>query len=487
MSFKVKNFLPLSLAFVPALSYALAVDWHGSFGVDSTMITDYRRIESKTENAINDGSQEVHLDTGSKDSLSFQSYIFKLSPDILINDTATLKFDLTTGPYYGGFLGDSAQTSTATSGDGGLFYYNQAKSAALNIKKLYLELNADTATYHIGRHSFHWGMGAMINNGNEDWDRHSYSRDGVTMFFKFNNFYVTPFWSGSSNDSTNGTGFTRATDSKEFGSAFLYDNKEKEVSFGAYYSKKTSNAFNQFYKNSDGSQLLGANNVKLLDLYYKQVKSRFTFTAEIPLLSGELGHVYDSTSVTTYSAKAALTSFAYQLNDSWNIAFDGGQVSGNTGVTSKFSAAYLNPNFQIANLLFRYNMSAVKVTTNASGIYDSYLTNARYYKLKAAYNAEKWSFDSSFILAKALETAAAGSSAFNHSNGKVFNALTTQSDDLGKEIDFNAKYKWNKEVSVGAGFAYLMTGDYFAYTNDVSKSNKSKNSMLLQINTLVKF
>jgi hypothetical protein len=119
-------------------------------------------------------------------------------------------------------------------------------------------------------------------------------------------------------------------------------------------------------------------------------------------------------------------------------------------------------------------------------LYDSYITNARYFKLRSTYNSEKWTFDSAIIYALAMETAKTGVQAFNHTTGKIFTAAAEQSNKLGTEIDVNAKYRWNNEVSIGSGLGYLITGDYFAFTNTASP-NAVKSSMLLQINTAVSF
>jgi hypothetical protein len=485
VSLKLRNLLPLSLAVLPTLSYALPVDWHGAFGVDSTMITQFRRITSGDYTTTGDGSQELGLDTSKKAALSFQSYLFKLSPDIIVNDAATLKAELTTGYANGGMLGDSPSTSSATtSTNPALYYYNQASGSNLNVRKAYLELNADTATYFIGRHTINWGLGAILNDGKNDWDRHASSRDGVTVFFKFNNFYVTPFWSKSSN-----TGLSRSTNAKEYGSSFLYDNKEKDIAMGLLYVKKTSNNFNGFYTstvNSTTAITEGDTDIKLTDIYFKKIFGKFNFAVEVPLMTGNLGHVYSSTTVSEYSTKAILLQSNYQASDSWNFGIDAGDVSGSDGSTTKVSATYLNPNYQIANLLFRYNLNAVANYTSQS-VYDSYMTNAQYVKLKGSFSTEKWTFDSALIYAKAKEVAKSGSLAFNHTKNKYFTAVANQSDSLGTEFDFNMKYHWNKEVSIGSSLGYLFTGDYFAFTNDTANNNTVKNSMALQVNTLITF
>ena len=486
MSVNLKKLFTLSLVTLPIASHALPVDWHGSFGVDSTMITDYRHLNNKTVNTTGNNTQETALAAGLKADASFQTYILRLAPDVIINDTATFKSEFTTGYASGGFLGDKPATSVSSNGNVTNYYYNQAGSQNLTLKKAYVELNADTATWLIGRHTIDtWALGAMFSDGKDEsgrdtWDRFAYSRDGVTAKFKFNNFYVTPFWTQSSN-----TGVTRSTDSKEWGSSFLYDNKEKEIAFGLYYSKKSNNSFNSFYKGIDGSTNLGATDLKVTDIYFKKIFGKFNFALEIPLQTGELGHVINSTTDTTISSKAILFQSNYQHNDAWTFGFDFGDVSGNDGNTGKFSASYLNPNYQVANILFHYNRNAFADGSTES-IFDSYITNTRYFKLRANYLSEKWNLDFGFITASAKEVAKAGVASYNHTKNKFFTASQNQSDSLGSELDFNARYKWNKEISIGTGLGYFMTGDYFAFT-DTATPNKVKNSLLLQINTLITF
>jgi hypothetical protein len=489
MSKQLQKLLAMTvLALLPVASQALPIDWHGSFGVDSTLISDLRRIKAKdinTDISTNLVTQEVGLDSGKKGSASWQSYIFKLAPTMVINDAATFFGELSTGYANGGYLGDSPQTDKASGNGAPLYYHNQAQGQSITVKKAYLELYSDTATYMIGRHTYEWGLGAIYNDGNEAWDRHASSRDGITMKLKIGNFHVSPFWSKVSNP-----GYTDATNTKEYGAALLYDNQERDIAFGLLYGKKSSDANATFYKTTMNVPTpgvsLGANDITVTDLYFKKVFGKFDMAIEVPLMSGDLGKTTATTSSTTYSAKAFLLQTNYKHTDSWTIGFDGGQVSGHDGSTAKFSALYLNPNYQVANLLFRYNMAALGSGQSAS-VYDSYITNARYFKLRSSYNSEKWTFDSAIIYAKALEVAKAGLVSYNHTNNKMFTATTSQSDSLGTEIDFNAKYHWNKEISIGSGLGYLFTGDYFSYTNDATKTNAKKSSLLLQVNTSVTF
>lgn len=474
------------LAVVPATSFALPIDWHGAFGVDSTLISGYRRVKATTaQTATNDGSQEVGLDAGGKDSANWLSYVFKLAPTMIINDAATFKAELTTGYANGGMLGDSAQTDVNGSNNIPVYYHNQAKGSSVNIKKAYLELYSDTATYVIGRHTYQWGLGAIYNDGSNTWDRHASSRDGITMKLKVGNFHVHPFWSKVAN-----TGLTTATDVKEYGIGLLYDNAERDIAFGIMYGVKSSNGSNTTLTSTiqtPTAQNVGETDVKITDIYLKKTWDKFDIAVEVPLMSGDLGRTIGGGQIVSYSTKAVLAQTNYRLNDSWTLGLDGGHVNGHDGSTSKFGALYLNPNYQVANLLYRYNIGAIGNGGVNGSVYDSYITNSMYLKLRSSYSTEKWVFDTAIIYAKALEVAEAGKSAYNHSKNKLFTATTTQSDDLGTEIDMNATYKWNNEISIGAGLGYLITGDYFGYTNTPGTTNEAKSSLLLQVNTSVTF
>lgn len=485
MTMSLNRFLAIALlAVVPATSFALPIDWHGAFGVDSTLISGFRRVKATSEQSTsNPGSQEVGLDTGKKDSANWLSYVFKLSPTMIINDAATFKAELTTGYANGGYLGDSSQSDRADKNRIPLYYHNQAANSSVNIRKAYLELYSDTATYVIGRHTYQWGLGAIYNEGANTWDRHSSSRDGITMKLKVGNFHVTPFWSKVAN-----TGLTTATDVKEYGVGLLYDNAERDIAFGLIYGIKKSNSGNTVLTTSietPASQPVGETDVKITDIYFKKTWDKFDVAVEVPLMSGDLGSTNTSGKVTSYSTKAVLAQSNFRMNDSWTFGLDAGHVGGHDGSSSKFGALYLNPNFQIANLLYRYNVAAVGDKTQS--IYDSYITNSLYFKLRTSYSTEKWVFDTAVIHAKALEVATAGKASYNHTKNKIFTAATTQSDSLGTEIDVNATYKWNNEISIGAGLGYLITGDYFSFTNDPNIKNEAKSSMLLQVNTSVTF
>lgn len=492
MTMSLNRFLAITLlAVVPATSFALPIDWHGSFGVDTTILTGARKVKSKTNiTNTNAGSQEVALDVGEKENAEWQSYIFKLNPTMIINDAATFKAELTTGYANGGYLGDSFQSDKTNANTVPLYYHTQSTNgSSVNVRKAYLELYSDTATYLIGRHTSNWGLGAIYNDGQDTWDRLASSRDGVTMRLKIGNFYVSPFWSKVSNGGgTNSGVLTKATSATELGVGLLYDNDERDIAFGILYTVRSSHNraanFNSTIDSPYTAVALGDTSVKITDLYLKKELGKFDVAVEVPLISGDIGKLTNG-SARSYSAKAVVLQTNYRANDFWTFGLDGGQIAGDDGSTSKFGAVYLHPNYQVANILFRYNLNAL--ANSDQSVYDSYITNALYLKLRSSYSTEKWTFDTGVIYAKAQETATVGRKAFNHTKNRYFTAATTQSDDLGTEIDLNATYKWNNEIKIGAGFGYLLTGDYFAFTNDAINKNEAKSSMVLQLNTSVTF
>jgi hypothetical protein len=473
---------------------ALPIDWHGAFGVDTTLLDNFRRIESTTDNSNNTGL-EPGLTSGNHGAAHFESYIFRLNPNIIINDSASLKGEFSSGYGRGGYLGEASQTNLEGSFGNALYHLNGQDGAnSIVLNQFYLQLFSDTATYEIGRHTTHWGLGAVENDGGKLWDRHASSRDGITMKVKVGSFYFQPFWSKVAQ----GASLTRATDIKQWGFSLLYDNPERDLSFGILYSLKENNSFNASVVTDinnpsttnptvDNTVAIGSADIKTTDIYAKKTIGDFDVAIEVPLMSGEIGNLY-GVGQTSYEAKAYIIESNYNLNESWSIGLDAGMVSGDKGDTGSFAAMFLNPNYQVANFLFRYNLRAISATTTTQSIYDSYVTNAQYIKFKAGYKGETWDWDFAVLTATAQETATTGSAAYNHeANHRISSSNTTQDANMGIEVDINFRYKWNKEISVGGGVGYLMTGDYFTYTNDTTVVNTASNALAIQVNTGVSF
>ncbi len=476
----------LSAALASSATIALPIDWHGELQFDTNKIQDFRKIDSTVDNsASTTGTQEIPLAGGSLSSASFQSYIFKLSPEIIINDSTTVKAEFTTGSGYGGRFGDSSTKRDASTGDPrfttGLYTFDTVRDNNLNVTQLYANFYADTATYTVGRHAAHWALGALHNNGEDKSSRHSTIRDGVTVDLKIGNFNLDLYYSKISSADN----LTKSGRIKESGVSILYNNLDREFAFGILYAKNKSSSDATLVSDITNTNL-GKTDVKITDIYLKKSWDKFTTEIEVPLMSGEIGDVYSTTSNedTKYKAKAFLIHNTYNLNNNHTLNLNFGQIGGDDGLENSYNALYLHPNYQVANLLFRYNLYAVSDT--AQNIYDSYVTNATFVKFAHTYTTTKWSWTNSFVWAKADESAQAGSDAYNHSTSKKFTATFSQEDDLGIELDSNFNYMWNSSVTLGGNFGYLLTGDYWGY-NDSATPNEAKDTYILQAFANIKF
>lgn len=480
-----KKILSFIFFIAPQLTLALPIDWHGVLGFDTNIIDAYRRIDNNSFSGNSDGTQEIELPSGDSVNGNWQSYVFRLQPNIVINDSATVKAELSSGYARGGFVGETGN-STLASNDGlanQLYPMNfSSGSDGLIVNQLYAELYADTATYVLGRQPQHFGLGAVVNSGEGTWDRFSYLRDGITIKVQLGNFKIEPYWTRVDQ----GDSLTKGTRVKDYGVSLLYDSVEKDMAFGVLYNKKQTTGNSSNYStsvNSGSIQSLGASDIKLINLYFRKALGNFNFAAEVPILSGEFGNLYGG--VTAYKAKAFVAEADYKLSESWSLGLNAGKVNGDDGRQTSFEAMYLNPNYQVANLLFRYNLRGI-ADNSSYNVYDSYINNASYLKFSAHYFTEKWKWDFGVIYAKADQVATAGNTAYNHLRNEVFTANFNQSSDLGTEFDTSFEYKWNSEITIGGNFGYLLTGDYFSYTNTATE-NTITNSYILQLQAAISF
>lgn len=473
MSFKFKYLWPLVL--LSQNLYAAPIDWKGTFAFDTQIIKDVRRTSENCTTA--NGSQCINPE---ESNARFQSMILKLNPNLIINDAVTIKGELTTGnDGRGGNLGSSTSIPEERNSGGGS-YYTQNTQSTLNVNQIYAEIYADTALYKIGRFSKNWGLGAVVNGGNDTWDRFYSGYEGIEAQLKLGSFYLTPMWAKlhTSNEAANGR-----YDAYEVSLAGLYDNSNRNLKVGVYYSQKEVQTNNTLY---DGATDSGSQNVTLIDVFVQKEWNNFTLSLEIPMLSGEVNNLYN-TQDASFDSNAYILETTYQANSKWELGLNAGMVKGDDGESDSFEGMYLHPNYKKSMIMFRYNYNAFMDNTNQSDIFNASIVNTTYAQFFANYTSGEWTWKMSVLWAKANEVASSGSDFYDHDKQAVVTALADQSDDLGYELNLSFDYQWNPNIIFSGLIGYHLVGDYYSFANDPNNDLDTANVMLTGMQLGIKF
>jgi hypothetical protein len=444
-------------------AYSLPIDWSGTFGVDTHLLNNVCRTGDNIVAQTPSGTQGISGDCG----VHFQTYLLKLNPQIIVNDGVTLKGEFSSGHLRGGFLGDNSTASADGSASNSYFFTTPAQRSALNINQMYMELYADTALVKIGRMSKHYGLGIVFDGGSDPWDRFFTMYDGIEAEMKIGNFGLIPYWAKISSydnqDDANGMGAqpSGGWDVRETGVTAKYDNKNRDLIVSVLYAKRFAERRNSLYSG------VGKSEVTVIEPFISKKWNKFKVAAEGSIQTGDYGDVYQDGTNAKLSTNAYIVEASYSLNPKWDIGLVAGQVQGDKGETGKFEAAYLHPNYHVAELMFRYNYPSFNEGTRS--IFDSSITNSQFYKLHGHYKTDKWTWKSALIMASALETAQAGNRSYHHESNYSFASNQKQADDLGFELDFGFDYRWNPNVTISGYYAYWKVGDYYAFSNDTEE------------------
>lgn len=454
-------------------AFALPIDWNGVFGVDTHLLNNVCRTKDDVAKTPGSGTQGISGDCGA----SFQTYVFRLNPQVIVNDGVTLKGELSSGFIRGGFAGTEGTNTEDQSGQTGnnsYYFVTPAQRSALNVNQMYMELYADAALVKLGRFSRHYGLGTIFDNGTDAWDRFFTMYDGIEAEMKISNFSLVPYYSkiSSFDDTTNRAQPAGGWDVRETGVVAKYDNKNRDLVVSILYAKRFSEAKNSLYHSSTNHTTAtnrGKSEVTIIDPYVSKRWNKFKIAAEAPMLTGDYGNVYGATPAenSKISANAYVLEASYEMNPKWEIGFNGGQVSGDKGSSGKFEGTYLHPNYHVAELMFRYRYNAFN--EGNENVFNSSIANTRYLKFYANYKSDKWVWKGGFITAKALETAKNGELAYHHEENYRFTAAADQADDLGNEIDLGFDYRWNPNVVISGYYGYWFVGDYYAFSNTTTE------------------
>lgn len=441
--------------------YALPIDWNGSIGFDNNIITNARRTGDDCPSP-GTGSYCINDDNN---NARYQSFILKLNPTIVINDSASIKGEISTGRLRGGFAGEDTQVENGS-------YYSQSTSGTqtLTANQLYVELYADTALYRFGKYAKGFGLGGFINKGENTWDRYFSVYDGFEAEFKLGKLTLTPIYSrlASPTNGPDGTDtaaedrYTGRYDTIETAISGVYIDPNKNFEFGIYYGIRETETNSELY--GTGS---GPNNVTLIDVYFKKSWESFGIALEVPMLSGDVGTTYGTTNEEDIDTNAFIFESYYEMNSKWRLGLDAGSVKGEDG-TEEFNGMYLHPNFRIAEVMFRYNLAGFQ--NKNQNIFNSSINNTNYAKLYTRYQSDEWTWNIAVIMATANEVAKTGDSFYNHETNTFATANADQEDDLGMEFDISFDYQWNPNIYVSGFIGYYQVGEFYEFTNNSAET-----------------
>lgn len=454
MKTSFQSFLLIAGFCLTTHSYALPIDWNGSLGIDTHVITNARKTGDDCSAAIpTNGSQCIA--NGNKHA-RFQSYTLKLNPSIIVNDSATIKGEISTGSFRGGFLGGDSQWG----GESASSYYHTSSAGtnSLVFNQLYAELYADTALFRVGKFAKHFGLGAVLNSGTSTSDRYFSLYDGFEAEFKLGNFTATPSWAKISTNTNTPNG---QFDVIEKGLTALYDNSANNLKFGVYYGQRESESNSTYYSNAQ------AQDVNIIDVFIEKKWGNFKIALEAPMLSGEVGNTYGTGDNSNFDTNAYILESSYLVNPRWKLGFNAGLVKGDDASSNSFEGMYLHPNYKIAGLLFAYDYQGFNSADR--NIFQASVTNVQYFKLFANYMSDTWTWKAAFTIATAQQVAESGNPFYDHENRLLISSANEdQSNDLGHEFDLGFDYFWNPSITINGYVNYHMVGDYFAFDNDSS-------------------
>jgi hypothetical protein len=193
------------------------------------------------------------------------------------------------------------------------------------------------------------------------------------------------------------------------------------------------------------------------------------------MLSGNLANTYN-TGDADFDTSGYIFESKYMPGERWTLGLNAGMIKGDDGSTGSFEGLYLHPNYQIAEVLYRYNYHGFS-NANQYNIFNSSITNSTYAQLFAHYKRGEWAWKLSFLWAQANQTASAGEQFYNHDKNVLQEANTDQADDLGYEVDASFEYQWNPSVVFSGFVGYHFVGDFYRFSNEADNELETVNIM----------
>ncbi len=484
---------------------ALELDWSGQFRADYNFIhnyamdnTDAASVYDPNRGGTGTGVTPAianpngyYVPAGGSTDATFQSLFLKLRPKIVVNDNIYIKSEFWVGDPVYGMFGNGVPYST----DQRQFYSNQNRGSFITAQRFWAEFLSDIGTVQVGRAPLHWGLGVVWNNGDGLWDRYESTADTIRLVSKFGAFSVVPsFQLYSAGNNVGGScNFAGGSCSPGQGSggvseytlALKYENADEDFEAGLNFIKRLAGA-NQDANPaaSGGSGYVGPQgvpvgmNYNIWDIYARKKLGRFSLAVEVPLVTGSLGT--SGGAGMDYSTYAVATEIGWKPNETFETQVKAGRAPGQPAFSGanpdSFKAFFFNPSYRVGLIMFNYQLAnfAGPNTLNNPGVgaqnlrspYDNPIVNANYLALTQLFHTDKWTFNTTFIYARADQTALAGQRFYNTVSRTLSgNAVKDQGTGLGFEADIGAAFQWDDYFQFRFDTGVFLPGNYWAFSN----------------------
>lgn len=470
---------------------ALELDWSGQFWAEFNYVHNYA-MDATGQGSGYDSARATpkgyYAPGGGTQDATFQSLFLRLRPKLVVNDNIYIKSEFWVGDPIYGMFGNAVPYSV----DQRQFYSSQARGSFIAAQRVWGEFITDIGTFQVGRLPLHWGLGVVWNSGENLWDRYMSTGDSIRWVAKFGSFsFIPSFIVNSTGNSIAGSCNVSGTTCTPGGGAggvsdysliLKYENTEDELEGGINLIKRLAGPTQDSVYGIQTTQGQAAYmNFVTYDLYAKKKLNRFTFGAEVPIVSGALGGA-------SYQTFGVATEINWKTTDILDLNLKVGYAPGQTnflgGTMDNFKAFYFNPNYHIGMVMFNYQLAnfAGPQTQNNPNLapnqlkspYDNPIVNAQYLSLGAQIKPwDKWTIRPGFVYAVAPQSAASGQTFFNYWTKTIQTAVKDQAKDLGWEVDLGVTFQWDEYFTFSWDNGLYMPGGFYAFSNYLPQDNRT--------------
>jgi hypothetical protein len=533
-TFVAETAVGIAILLAASSAHALELDWSGKFRTEFHFVKNYTMDGSASGSTVDSSRitsgpnfpNGYYIPGGGNTNATFETLFLKLQPKAIVNDNITIKSEFWAGNPAYGLFGDSYPQSF----DQRQYYSTQSRGAFFSAQRLWGEFTTDFGVITLGRAPLNWGLGVFWSAGENLWDRYESTGDQIRLTSKFGSFSLSPgvaiYSTGNSVGGTcsftGGSGANLCTTGQGSGAVsdyfiqLKYENLEEDFEGGVNFVRRIAGGSQDNYTGTPtaanpGMGPINPNGIassttpfpsaaglsyNTWDLYAQKKIGKWRLAAEVPITSGKVGGV-------DYSSVSVAAEADWRINDPWEMQLRGGRAPGQPGISGttpdKFKTYFFNPNYHVGTILFNYNLlnmsgylgpntlnNPAANQSNLRSPFDNPITNATYISWTGLLHADKWTFNTGFLWAKANTTAKASDAYFFNTYKRQYEARNAtytkdQGSNLGFEWDTGAAFQWDEYFLFRLDLGLLFPGDYFKYSNSPNGNDNATDTVFAAV------